>query len=425
MSGQIGAETLFIRVVDRLPMKDRPIEIVEKKGKGHPDTICDTLMEEASFALNRLYQKYTGRILHYNLDKGLLSAGKASIAFGGGEVLIPMKMIVGDRATFQYFEKELPVWDAIIESCRSWISGNIRYLDPEQHLIFQNVLHPGSGELTGIFNQGGEIAAASFSKANDTSAAVGFAPRSSVEELVLALEQYITSSGFQQKFPAAGEDNKIMAIRKEQSLDLTIALAMVDRFIASERDYFSQKEAIIRDLADFIRSLFNSQLSSRFIPPPSVAIHLNSLDQQGKGKDGLYLTVTGTSAEQGDSGQVGRGNQINGLICLNRPQSNEAASGKNPVSHVGKIYNYLASILAKDIYNQLEGEGAGEIFVWLTSRIGGLVNRPSLVAVEVVPKKGKKLAAGYRDIISSRVHFHLEEIPELCRKLIFGKLPLS
>jgi S-adenosylmethionine synthetase len=418
MSDQM-AGILFIRVVERLPMKDQPLEIVEKKGKGHPDTICDTLMEEASFALNRLYEKYIGRILHYNLDKGLLAAGRAAIAFGGGEILVPMKLIVGDRATFQYFEKELPVWDAIIESARNWISQNIRYLDPKQHLIFQNVLNPGSEELTGIFNQEGEIAAA-----NDTSAAVGFAPNSSVEELVLALEQHINSSDFQQKFPAAGEDTKIMAIRREQSLDLTIALAMVDRFIASEQDYFSQKEAMTRELVDFTKSRFDSLPGTRFDFPPSVAIHLNTLDQQGMGKNRLYLTVTGTSAEQGDSGQVGRGNQINGLICLNRPQSSEAAAGKNPVSHVGKLYNYLASVLAKDIYDHLEGEGAGEIFVWLTSRIGRLINQPSLVAVEVVPEKGKKLTAGYRDIISSRVHHHLEEIPQLCRRLIFGKVPL-
>ena len=64
----------------------------------------------------------------------------------------------------------------------------------------------------------------------------------------------------------------------------------------------------------------------------------------------MYLTLLGTSAEQGDSGQVGRGNRVCGLISLNRPMSVEAAAGKNPVSHVGKIYNVLAHELAMRIY---------------------------------------------------------------------------
>ncbi|MEW5802726.1 MAG: methionine adenosyltransferase [bacterium] len=406
MPGQ--TEALFIRAADRLPMKDQPIEIVEKKGKGHPDTICDTVMEEASFALNSLYQKYAGRILHYNLDKGLLAAGKAAVAFGGGEILTPMSMIIGDRATFQYAGKELPVWDVVLGSAKNCIGRCIRYLDADQHLTFQNGLRPGSGELAGIFTQSGERA-----QANDTSAAVGFAPRTAVEEMVLALEEYITSQRFQLKFPAAGEDVKIMAIRKEQSVDLTVALALVDRFITSESDYFNQKEALSRKIADFIRSRFDFA---------SLTVRLNTLDQQGKGTDGLYLTVTGTSAEQGDSGQVGRGNQINGLICLNRPQSNEAAAGKNPVSHVGKIYNYLAFLLARDLYDTLEA--ADEILVWMTSRIGESVDRPHLVVVEVVPQKGRECAAGYRDIISSCLRHHLERIPELCQELATGKVAL-
>lgn len=34
---------------------------------------------------------------------------------------------------------------------------------------------------------------------------------------------------------------------------------------------------------------------------------------------GMYLTVLGTLAEDADSGEVGLGNQVNGLIPMNRP----------------------------------------------------------------------------------------------------------
>jgi S-adenosylmethionine synthetase len=50
----------------------------------------------------------------------------------------------------------------------------------------------------------------------------------------------------------------------------------------------------------------------------------------------VYLTVTGTSAEAGDDGEVGRGNRVNDLITPYRPISLEAAAGKNPVTHVGQ-----------------------------------------------------------------------------------------
>ena len=403
MPKHIGA--LSIQSEDRPLTKDQPIEIIERKGKGHPDSLCDALVEKASIALNQVYLEHTERILHYNLDKGLLAAGKAEPAFGGGKVLIPIKMIMGDRATFQYLDKILPVWDTVVEAAQDYISHNFRYLDPKQHLIFQNELHPGSVELANIFAHPGTI-----HKANDTSAAVGFAPPTPTEKLVLSLEQNLLSSHFLDQFPAIGEDIKIMAIRREQSLDLTIALAMIDQFIDSEKDYFEQKEAIKDTLIPFIQSQTETS---------SLVLHLNTLDQHGKGKDGLYLTVTGTSVEQGDSGQVGRGNQINGLICLHRPQSNEAVPGKNAVSHVGKIYNHLAYLLAEGIYSELEK--AAEVTVWLTSRIGEPINRPSMVAIEVVPEKGKKLIKGYQERISSVVDKHFEKLPELCRQLIAGK----
>jgi S-adenosylmethionine synthetase len=63
-------------------------------------------------------------------------------------------------------------------------------------------------------------------------------------------------------------------------------------------------------------------------------IAINAADHLPAGA--VYLTVTGTSAEAGDDGEVGRGNRVNGLITPYRPMSLEAAPGKNPVTHVGK-----------------------------------------------------------------------------------------
>ncbi|HSJ96111.1 MAG TPA: methionine adenosyltransferase, partial [Myxococcota bacterium] len=63
-----------------------PVEVVERKGLGHPDSICDALAEAFSLALSRFYREHFGRILHHNVDKVLLVGGRAEPAFGGGAV---------------------------------------------------------------------------------------------------------------------------------------------------------------------------------------------------------------------------------------------------------------------------------------------------------------------------------------------------
>ena len=81
------------------PVAARPVEIVERKGIGHPDTICDALAEELSIALSKFYLERFGLILHHNVDKALLWGGAARAGFGGGEVLQPIELFLAGRAT--------------------------------------------------------------------------------------------------------------------------------------------------------------------------------------------------------------------------------------------------------------------------------------------------------------------------------------
>src|SRR5690242_13856530 len=93
------------------PVTEQSVEIVERKGTGHPDQICDCVMDAVSVALCRAYLEACGTILHHNVDKGLLAAGRVTKRFGGGEVLEPMELVIGDRATFTAGGKEIPVLD--------------------------------------------------------------------------------------------------------------------------------------------------------------------------------------------------------------------------------------------------------------------------------------------------------------------------
>jgi S-adenosylmethionine synthetase len=103
----------------------------------------------------------------------------------------------------------------------------------------------------------------------------------------------------------------------------------------------------------------------------------------------VYLTVTGTSAEAGDDGEVGRGNRACGLITPYRAMSIEAVAGKNPVSHVGKLYNVLAGRMAAEIVRSVPGVRAATCVA--VSQIGRPIDEPHTLdlalAVEGAPDR--------------------------------------
>src|SRR3972149_257533 len=112
--------SLVLEALRETPVARRRIELVERKGLGHPDTICDALVEAISLALNRMYLAESGAILHYNIDKALLAAGQCRKEFGRGQLTQPMELVVGDRATFEVDGKRLPVEATAREAVGAW-----------------------------------------------------------------------------------------------------------------------------------------------------------------------------------------------------------------------------------------------------------------------------------------------------------------
>ena len=396
---------LFVDELKQTPIEEQKLEIVERKGKGHPDYICDAIMDRVSVALCNEYLKRFGTILHHNVDKSLLVAGEAEIRFGGGRILKPMLLVFGDRATFEFEGEVIPLEEIVVKAAKEWFRENMRFVDPEEHIRYQVELKPGSPSLVDIFKR-------EKIGANDTSAAVGYAPMSRTEMAVLEVERFINSPSFKKEFPETGEDVKVMGLRLCDKLELTIALAFVDRFIEDEKAYFRVKEEVLERVRDFVRERFDFS---------EVKIDINVLDEPGRGLEGVYLTVLGTSADSGDSGQVGRGNRVNGVIPLNRPMCSEAAAGKNPVSHVGKIYNVLTHQMAKAIYDEVPG--LREVYVWLLSQIGKPVDEPLIAASQVILEPGTKLKE-VEGQIKEVMEAQLDSIKELTWKLARGEIPI-
>jgi len=348
-------------------VNQQSVEIVERKGTGHPDTICDALAEELSIALSNLYREEFGAIMHHNVDKALLIGGIADPQFKGGKIIEPIEIYLTGRAIDEKGNKKLPVKELAIETAHKWLKENIPNLDIADHVIIHPKLKPGSKDLVELFERfqlKGEIPLA-----NDTSFGVGFAPFSDVETIVYELERALNSKEFKKEHPYVGEDIKIMGVRNHDNIRITIAMAFVDKYVNDVKDYVEKKEIITNYAYSIAQRLTTKH----------VDIFINTADDIDN--ESVYITVTGTSAEAGDDGQVGRGNRVNGLITPYRPMSLEAAAGKNPVSHIGKVYNTAAMDMAERIVAEIEE--VEEAYCYLVSQIGKPITEPQVCDVKL------------------------------------------
>jgi S-adenosylmethionine synthetase len=242
--------------------------------------------------------------------------------------------------------------------------------------------------------------------ANDTSFGVGHAPLTETERIVLDAEEHLNGP-YADDHPELGPDVKVMGKREGDRIDLTVAAAMIDRYLTGLEAY--------RDAVASVREAVTDIAEAR--TDRSVGVEVNTADDYDEGS--IYLTTTGTSAEQGDDGSVGRGNRANGLITPNRPMSMEATSGKNPVNHIGKIYNLLSTRIAERVVSEVDG--IRDLRVRLLSQIGRPIDRPHVADAFVVTEDGVALADIEADV-AAIVDRELADVTDVTRAAIEGDL---
>lgn len=396
-------ENVVVERMEQPAMDERNIEIVERKGIGHPDTLADGISEAISRALCLEYRKQFGAILHHNTDKVTIVGGSAKPEFGGGEVLEPIFILLAGRGTSKIGDRSVPVNEIAKAAAEKYLKETMRFLDVENQVELNSRIGRGSMELREVFDR-----SSGLPSANDTSVGVAYAPLSETERLTLRTERILNSKKVKEKLPAVGEDIKVMAWRQEEKVDLTVAMASISSLIDDLDHYLSLKEEVAGLIRDYAAEITGK----------TVSVHVNTADDLHKGI--IYQTVTGTSAEQGDDGMTGRGNRVNGLITPGRPMSPEAAAGKNPKNHVGKIYNLLAQKIANDV---AELDGVREVFVRALSQIGRPINRPYLLSVRVLPESGRKMSIIESDA-KTVVDNWLSNIRDITEEVIAGKLSM-
>ncbi len=386
---------LEITFQNNIPTSKIPVEFVERKGKGHPDTLSDRASEELSIALCQFYLENFGRIYHHNVDKCVLVGGQSKAWFGGGEITEPIQLILVGRAISKIDGKEVPIQKIANDTTREWMDKELHAFDTKRDLIISTMIRPGSIDLVKNYDLEDDIPLA-----NDTSFGVWYGPNTQIENVVLNVEKELNLIDIKKKHPQIGEDIKVMGVRRRDTINLTIACAIVSKHVEDEAEYKETKD-VIHDVAQRIANKYSTL---------DVNIKVNTADNFAKKL--YYLTVSGTSAEHGDDGQVGRGNRANGLITPFRPMTLEATAGKNPISHTGKIYNICASRIVSRILK--ENSDLEQVNCYIVSEIGKPINEPQAINVELNTGRNAKLQKDVESVVEAE----MIELPTLWKQIV-------
>ncbi len=400
-----------------------PIEIVERKGIGHPDTICDVLAEKISNNYSLYCLENFGVVLRHMVDKIAILGGKSKVSFGSGEMIEPIRLLLNCRFTKNVNNINIPYLDICKQTIFDFFGEVMPTLDVKKWLVLVNNIHFSQGPGV-VYDKKGKTAnerAFFFSapnkkyqnfhdnqvRANDTSTAVAYYPLSKLENLVIFLEKKLNSREFKLDYPYVGTDIKIMAKRINKDVYMTLCIPFISKYSPSLKFYLEGKVELEKIILKDIRKQYKCL--------KKVKIFINTRDNISKSD--LYLTVTGSAIESGDEGVVGRGNRYNGVIPFTRRMSMEACCGKNPVYHVGKIYTACSDLISKEIFRKTHIENT----VYMTGQMGRALDNPLGIDIEIT---GKKISNKNSRIIESVVSKYTKDFNNITKDIILGEIVL-
>lgn len=317
------------------------VEIVERKGRGHPDTLCDAIAERISVKYSQYCSASFGAYANHWFDKVVLSGGESFIRFGEGRLIRPYELTVYGKAVHRVGGDRIPLRDIIFDAAAHILSACLHGFDAQRHLRItdRTVDHHGAGNCVNRYRPSSSkelepLGAWATRISNDCNVCSGFAPFTPLEATVLEVERYLTSAAFRERNRDVGSDIKVVGIRQEQNTRLVLNIPFIADLIPNESAYRKRQVEIRQELEGLTDDMIDS-----------LSIETNPQDERAK----PYLVSLGSAADTGDVGVVGRGNRTNGLITPMRPMSIEAANGKNPLDHTGKLYGELCRRIATGI----------------------------------------------------------------------------
>lgn len=382
-------------------------EVVETKGKGHPDNICDTLAEKISSNYSRYCIENYGVILRHMIDKLSILGGGSKVYFRHGEIIAPIRVLINGRFTDRYKNEKINYMSIVTNTIKDYFRKLFPLLDVDKFLVIVDNTHHNEGpgvvydennttknEREKFFEVIDEYDVSkhnNFLRCNDTSTTVSYYPMSKLERTVLNIEQRLNSDEYKSKNPWVGTDIKVMGIRKNKKIEITSCVPLISLYVENLEDYKNKINKLKIDIEEIAKKEFSDN---------DISIFLNTRDNYEK--NDLYLTVIGSAIESGDEGAVGRGNRSRGVIPFSRNFSMEACCGKNPVYHTGKLFTAIGDVISKKIYEKYGIENV----VFCTSKMGDNINDPWNVSVELNENINEQVKKEIDNLVKDEINNH-------------------
>ncbi len=349
-----------------------PIEAVERKGIGHPDTLADALAERLSIAYSRHCRQHYGAVLHHNLDKLYLRGGHARTDPGVFEMTEPTTVVVGGRVSTSFAGEPIDHRDLFDEVVTGYLARVLPNFEVSKWLRIEHATTDRSRYPTWFHPRDlHDLPEIRYATGSDTVAVTGWWPPTPTERIVLAVERYLNQQANGPRYTHLGQDVKVMALRQGGRVDVTLNVAVHPDAAPTRSAY----ETALRNLKPELDKVANEAAAGE--ADPHIRLNTHAANPfHGKRQ---YLLGSGSCLEFGEEGFVGRGNGPAGLIAVHRPKSVEAAYGKNPVYHSGKVYTIYAEQIARTIHHQLD-VGATITIVATNSTA---LREPNYVAVDL------------------------------------------
>lgn len=323
-----------------------PMEVVERKGIGHPDTLSDGIAEALSVEYSRLTREKFGAVLHHNVDKLGVKGGHWKRDFGTGEMLKPATILFGGRMSTEFGGEAIDIKSLQARVASDYVRKVLPHIaEYPDHLKFDFATSNFSVNPTWYKPRSiDDVPDAKSQWANDTSVTVGHYPLSPTEKLVKELEAYFYTGPYQPRHSFIGQDIKVMAVRRQNEIDVTTCVPFISTETPDRQFYEEMKFQIAEALTERAKEIVEDKLR--------VNVSVNTADQN-RHRNLVYMTATGSCIEFGEEGFVGRGNSPNGLISSMRVHSMEAAFGKNPVYHTGRVHAFFSAEIARELFEKL------------------------------------------------------------------------
>lgn len=356
---------------ERTPIEQSGVEMIERKGIGHPDTLADIIAESFSNTYSRYTLEKFGVIANHYVDKVTVVGAKANIDYGTGDIIKNIKVYLLGKITDKIGDEAIDyekMFKTVVEHTFIEIFKNkdiIKYIDYEFNV------HDGRGKDHSVsFYTPKNIAALKKAnevlRSNDTVMCSGYAPLSKTERLAIEVENYICSDHFKERFPSTGYDVKVLLVRDDSGVDITICIPFIAKDTPSKKYYQDQLVKIKKDLLKMTKKHTDRK----------VTLHINTKDEGGRY---AYLTVFGSAIDKGDQGVVGRGNRYNGLISINREMNTEAPAGKNPLHHAGKLFNIQANRMSEELSKTFNCD----VVINISTKNGDILHHPHRVYIKM------------------------------------------